>query len=208
MKDIIIVGAGGFGREAYYLIKAINAVKPTWNIKGFLNDFPVDLKEKKIDVPVIGTIKDWEPSDNEVFAMGISSPYGKEKVAQILKSKGAVFATLISPCVYVNSTVEIGEGCIVSGWSIGDCTRLGNFVNIAGSMIGQDRVIGDFSTITGYANVATGDIGKRVFVSSHAVILRDVGDDAFVAAGSVVMSKIKAGSHVMGCPAKKFVPAL
>ena len=85
MKDIIIVGAGSFGREMYYLIKSINAVSPRWNIKGFINDIPVDLKSKKITVPIIGTIKDWYPSENEVFAMGIASPHGKEKVAMLLK---------------------------------------------------------------------------------------------------------------------------
>ena len=204
MKDIIIVGAGGFGREAYYLIKTINAVSTRWKIKGFINDIPVDLKSKKIDVPIIGTIKDWQPSENEVFVMGISSPVGKAKVAGILKQRGASFETLIHPKAEINETVEMGEGCVIGGRSIiGDCVVLGDFVHIAGSSIGQDRQIGDFSTTTAFTNVATGNIGKRVFVASHAVILKDVGDDAFVAAGSIVMSKIRAGMRVMGCPARK-----
>ena len=204
MKDIIIVGAGGFGREAYYLIKTINAISPKWNIKGFINDIPVDLKSKKIDVPIIGTIKNWQPSENEVFAMGISSPIGKAKVAGMLKQRGAIFETLIHPRAEVNETVEMGEGCVIGGRSvIGDCVVLGDFVHIAGSSIGQDRQIGDFSTTTAFTNVAAGNIGKRVFVSSHAVVLKDVGDDAFVAAGSIVMSKVKSGYKVMGCPAKK-----
>ena len=204
MKDIIIVGAGGFGREAYYLIKTINAVSTRWKIKGFINDIPVDLKSKKIDVPIIGTIKDWQPSENEVFVMGISSPVGKAKVAGILKQRGARFETLIHPKAEINETVEMGEGCVIGGRSIiGDCVVLGDFVHIAGSSIGQDRQIGDFSTTTAFTNVATGNIGKRVFVASHAVILKDVGDDAFVAAGSIVMSKVRAGMRVMGCPARK-----
>ena len=204
MKDIIIVGAGGFGREAYYLIKTINAVSTRWKIKGFINDIPVDLKSKKIDVPIIGTIKDWQPSENEVFVMGISSPVGKAKVAGILKQRGARFETLIHPKAEINETVEMGEGCVIGGRSIiGDWVVLGDFVHIAGSSIGQDRQIGDFSTTTAFTNVATGNIGKRVFVASHAVILKDVGDDAFVAAGSIVMSKVRAGMRVMGCPARK-----
>ena len=204
MKDIIIVGAGGFGREAYYLIKTINAVKPIWNIKGFINDIPVDLKAKRIDVPILGTIKEWQPSDNEVFAMGISSPQGKATVARALKERGARFETLIHPRAEVNDTAEIGEGCVIGGRSIiGDCVVLGDFVHIAGSSIGQDRRIGDFSTTTAFTNIAAGNIGKRVFVSSHAVVLKDVGDDAFVAAGSIVMSKVRAGTRVMGCPARK-----
>lgn len=206
MKDIIIVGAGGFGREAYYLIKSINAVKPTWNIKGFINDIQVDLKSKKIEVPILGTIKDWRPSENEVFAMGISSPKGKETVANILKPKGAVFETLIGPRVTVCPTAIIGEGSVITYPStVGDFAHIGNFVNIAGSMVGQDAEVGDFSTTTGYVNVTNSKIGKRVFIGSHAVILNDrkVGDDSFVCAGSIVFHNIKPGTKVWGNPAKR-----
>ena len=207
MKDLIIVGAGGFGREVYYLAKAINAVAPRWNIKGFINDIPVDLKSVKIDLPILGTIKDWNPGGDEVFAMGISSPAGKEKVATILKSKGAKFETLIAPHAFVCPTASIGEGCVVSyPTTVGDCAKIGSFVNMHGTMVGQDAEIGDYSTTTGYANVTTAKIGKRVFIGSHAVILngRKIGDDAFVCAGSIVFGNVKPGIKVMGNPAKRF----
>ena len=206
MKDIIIVGAGGFGREAYYRIKAVNSVVPTWNIKGFINDIPVDLKAKKIDAPILGTIKDWKPSENEVFAMGIASPHGKEAVAGILKSRGAKFATIIHPAAFVEETAILGEGCMISrGSTIGDCAVLGNFVHVSGSMIGQDAEIGDFATTTGFANITNAKLGKRVFVGSHAVILngRRIDDDAFICAGSIVFHNIKSGVKVLGNPARR-----
>ena len=69
MKDLIIAGAGGFGREAYYLARSINHVKPTWNIKGFINDISDALEGHNCDLPIIGTITDWEPQDNEIFVV-------------------------------------------------------------------------------------------------------------------------------------------
>lgn len=207
MKDLIIAGAGGFGREVYYLAKAINDITPRWNIKGFINDIPVDLKAMKIDLPILGTIKDWQPGENQVFAMGISSPVGKEKVASILKSKGAKFETLIGPLACVCSTASIGEGCVITYPSIvGDCAKIGAFVDMHGTMVGQDAEVGDYSTTTGYANLTNAKIGKRVFVGSHAVILnkRTVGDDAFICAGSIVFNNVKSGMKVMGNPARKF----
>lgn len=206
MKDLIIAGAGGFGREAFALAKKINAIEPQWNIKGFINDIPDALDGIKIDAKIIGTIRDWQPSDNEVFVVGISNPSGKEKVANILKSKGAQFATLISPTANIGDYVEIGEGCVIgSRSSIGSCAKIGNFVHIAGSMIGLDSVIGDYTTTTGFSNIASAKIGKRVFVGSHAVVLNNltVGDDAYICAGSIVFSKVKPGTKVFGCPAKK-----
>ena len=38
MKDLYIIGAGGFGREVAWLVERINEVSPTWNIKGFIDD--------------------------------------------------------------------------------------------------------------------------------------------------------------------------
>ena len=206
MKDLIIAGAGGFGREAYELAKRINAIEPRWNIKGFINDIPDALDGKKIDAKIIGTIKDWQPSENELFVIGISTPKGKEKVAEILKAKGAKFETLIAPTALIGEYAEIGEGCVIGGRSsVGSCAKIGNFVHIAGSMVGQDAEIGDYSTTTGFANITNAKLGKRVFVGSHAVILNKlkVGDDAFVCAGSIVFSNVKAGTKVFGNPATK-----
>lgn len=207
MKDLIIAGAGGFGREALLIAKTLNKLEHRWNIKGFINDIPDALDGVKCSHSIIGTIKDWQPSDNEVFVMGVSSPAGKERIASILKAKGARFVTLIHPLALISDYVTMGEGCIVGGRSsIGDNAILGDFVNLAGSMVGQDALIGDFSTITGYANITNAQLGKRVFVGSHAVILnkRKVGDNAYVCAGSIVFNNVKPGIKVFGNPAKKF----
>lgn len=207
MKKLIIVGAGGFGIEAYYLARSINLRKPTWDIQGFLSDVPDVLEGHKIDVPIIGTIQDWEPSDDEYFVIAISTPNAKERLYNLFKSKGAKFAILIAPTALVCPTAEIDEGSVVSGYStIGDEAHIGKCVHIAGSMVGAHAEIGDFSTTTGFANITNAKLGKRVFVGSHAVILNNlsVGDDAFVCAGSIVFSKVKSGIKVFGNPAKKF----
>lgn len=200
MKDLIIVCAGGFGREVYYMAKQIGK----WNIKGFIDDNVHALDGVNIALPIIGTIKDWVPSENEVYALGVSSPKTKELIVSIMKAKGAQFETLIAPHSRIIETTTMGEGCIISG-SVGDCVKIGNFVNIMGSMIGQDSEIGDFSTTTGYTNIASARLGKRVFVGSHAVVLngKKVGDDAFICAGSICFSNVKAGTKVFGNPAKK-----
>lgn len=206
MKDIIIVGAGGFGREAMSLIKEINKEQYQYTIKGFIDDNLNALDGIQCDIPIIGKISEWNPIENEYFVMGIANPQTKETVTRLLMSKGAKFETLIGVKAYIGDHVKLGEGCVITSGSIGSCTTLGDFVNIAGSMVGQDAQIGDYSTITGFANVTNAHIGKRVFVGSHAVILnkRKIGDDAFICAGSIVFNNVKAGIKVFGNPAKKF----
>lgn len=203
MKKIIIVGAGGFGREAYYLVNDINKQNPTWEIKGFIDDNVKSLEEKHISTPIISTIADYIPVEEDWFVLGIANPHGKEKVTSLLKKRGARFATLIHPTVMINNTVKIGEGCVITSGSIGDCSTIGKYVHIAASTIGQDVEIGDYTTTTAYVNIPSSKIGKRVFIGSHSVILNNIGDDVEVVAGSVVFHKIKNGLTVMGYPAKK-----
>lgn len=207
MKNLIIVGAGGFGREALYLAKAVKeANNPDWCIKGFIDDNLHALDGKDCDYPILGTISDWHVGPDEVFVIGVASPLAKEKLVEVMRKKGAEFISLIHPRAAVNEKAKIGNGCLVGGSSsVGDCARIGNFVHLSGCMVGQDASVGDFSTLTGFVNVTTAQIGKKVFIGSHAVVLNGltVGDEAFICAGSIVFSNVKPGRKVIGYPAKK-----
>lgn len=211
MKDIYIVCAGGFGQEVYVILKTINkkavseGKEAPYNIKGFLNDISVNFDRSYIGIDIVGDIQNWEPKGNEVYALGLSDPKGKEKIAALLKSKGAKFETIIAPWSIIPDNISIGEGCIISPYLIMPGVKIGNFVNIMGSVVGSQAEIGDYSTITGFANVTNAKIGKRVFVGSHAVIMnqRKIGDDAFICVGSVVFNNVKQGQKVFGIPAKK-----
>lgn len=205
MKDIIIVGAGGFGRDVLYLIKDINKNEKQWNVKGFIDDNTNALDGVKCDYKIIGTIKDWQPSSNEVFAIGIASPKVKEIVVNIMKGKGAKFETIINPKSFISEYVDIGEGCIITALNISDNVTIGDFVHMSSAIIGQDSVIGDYSTITAFVNIASATIGKRVFIGSHSVVLNNkkVGDDAIIAVGSIVVNHVKSGAKVIGYPAKR-----
>lgn len=210
MKDIIIVCAGGFGCEVYDIIEHINrkaeekGKEKPYNLLGFLSDVPVDLVSQKINSKIIGGIQSWYPKGNEVYALGLSNPEDKERLSNLLKSRGAKFETLISPCSNVHKDVEFGEGCIITAYSISRGAKIGNFVNVMGSMVGSGAVIGDYSTTTGFTNITNACLGKRVYVGSHAVIMNNkrIGDDVFIAACSLVVSNIKSGKKVFGVPAK------
>ena len=52
MKDLIIVGAGGFGREVVWLVERINQSQPTWKVLGFVDDAAF---QKLTDVAYWGT---------------------------------------------------------------------------------------------------------------------------------------------------------
>ena len=48
MKDLVIIGAGDFGREIANVVERINCVKSEWNLLGFIDD-NIEIQGKKID---------------------------------------------------------------------------------------------------------------------------------------------------------------
>ena len=206
MKDIVIVGAGHLGLDVYSLIKEINKVKPTWNIRGFINDIAIDIKnDYRIDSSIIGTIKEYEPTHDVSLAMAIGSCEGREKVADMLIKKGGVFETLISPSAKVNETATIGEGSLILSTSkIGHCVKLGRFVVIGDTTISYRSEVGDFSNTASYVNIYKElKVGHHSQIWSSSVILSNVGNYATVCAGSIVVKKVKDHTKVLGNPAKK-----
>ena len=180
MKDLIIVCAGGFGKEALRIAEQMNEKNQIWNIQGFIDDTIPIGTEIYHGYKILGTIADVLPSSNQSYVIGNSNPNSKMKLYALLKSKGCDFATLINPRIYLPPEIVIGEGAVISDAWFGNEVVLGKCVHIAGSMVG-DATIGDFSTTTGFANIAGGILGKGVFVGSHAVVLNNVkiGDFEF-----------------------------
>ena len=207
MKDILIIGAGGFGREVLQWIKDCNRIKPTWHIMGFLDDNVHALDNLECDYKVVGTIKDWEPTENQRFVMAVANPKTKQIIAESMKAKGAIFTSLIHPTAFISDFSHVGEGLIMypnSGINVN--TRIGDFVTLLSSGIGHDAVIGDYCTVSSYCDITGGvKLGKRVFLGSHVTIIpqRKIGNDVYIAAGSVVMTNLKDGVHVFGNPAQK-----
>lgn len=209
MKKLIIVGAGGFGRELLQWVKDINKLQNKWIIEGFLDDNLDALDGMECDYNVIGKIQDWKPKENEVFVCAIANPKIKEFITTQLKSKGAWFESVIHPTAIIGAYNIIGEGLVAYPNScITANAKVGDFVTLLLSAIGHDTVIGDYSTISSYCDITGGvQLGKRVFLGSHVTIIpeRKIGDDVYVGAGSVVINNVKSNTKVMGNPAKKML---
>jgi sugar O-acyltransferase (sialic acid O-acetyltransferase NeuD family) len=210
MKEIIIVGAGGFGRELLQWIKDINKIEHRWIIKGFIDDNLEALKNYECDYNVLGKIYKWEIGENEVFACAIANPRIKEKVVKILKRKGAKFDSVIHPKAITGGFNKIGEGIVIyPSARLTVNINIGSFVTILSAGIGHDVQIGDFSTISSQCNVnGKVKLGKKVFMGSNSTVVPDrtIGDNVYIGAGSIVIRNIKSNTNnsikVFGNPAK------
>lgn len=54
MKDIYIIGAGGFGREVAWLVDRNNKIESEWKLKGFIDDNESIWESTENGIPVLG----------------------------------------------------------------------------------------------------------------------------------------------------------
>jgi sugar O-acyltransferase (sialic acid O-acetyltransferase NeuD family) len=207
MKRLVIIGAGGFGREMMSWIKDIEN-SDRYELIGFLSNNKNDLTGYDIDYPILGDPETYEPKPDELFVCAIGSPKTKLRICRSLKAKGGQFLSFVHPTVVVGQNVIIGEGTVLCpGAVVTADVRIGSFVmlNVYAS-VGHDVVIGDGCTLSGHCDV-TGfaSLGEGVFMGTHAAVLPNavVGDYAVIGAGSVVLKKVRPNATVFGVPAKQ-----
>ncbi|MEN9304704.1 MAG: hypothetical protein RL264_3133 [Bacteroidota bacterium] len=207
MKNIIIVGASGFGREVLQWVKHCNMAGADWNIKGFIDDNLNALDGYECDYKIIGSVKSYEIQQDDFFALAIALPKVKKLVVQGLKAKGARFATIIHPTAIIGEFCFFGEGLIVTpNAKVSPNVTIGNFVTLLGSGVGHDAKIADFCTVTGNCSI-NGHVvlDEGAFIASNSCVApgKKVGAWAYVGMGAMVISNVKPESKVMGNPAKR-----
>ena len=212
VKKIVLIGAGGFGREVASIIEVLNNIKPTYELLGFLDDGEKYHDGTMINgYPWLGT-HEWiiDYKDSIVCTCTIGNNKIKGRIQQELTEKGVIFETIIAygGFGYIGQHTEIGPGCVLYGGvtiavncKIGAGVLMNQMVNI-----GHDVEIGDYTTIMPFVGISGNcKVGSEVNIGGHAFLVpgRKVGDRATIAAGSIVFSNVKAGTVVLGNPAKR-----
>jgi len=208
VKNLIIIGAGGCGREILQWAKDINKQERTWNIKGFLDDDAKALNNKKCDIPILSSIDAYDVQEEDVFVCGIGDSTTRKAVIKKMKDKGAEFVNIIHPTAIVADSCTLGNGIILYPFSLVSDNAIvsdGCIINMHSS-VAHDATLGSYCTISSYCDI-TGmcSVGNEVFMGTSAKLVpgAKVGNHAFICAGSEVMSRIRDDVKVMGNPAKK-----
>ena len=210
MKDLIIVGASGFGREVAWAVERINAKMPTWNLLGFIDDAE-DIQERDINgYKVLGKTADAGKYKDAYFVVAVGASKVREKIVGNLKSANpnVKFGTVIDPTVEISDLVTIGEGTIICAHSIITVNiSIGSHTIInLDCTVGHDAVLQDFVTLYPSVNISgLTDIGHAVELGTGVQIIqgKTIVPNTIVGAGAVVIKDITESGTYVGVPARK-----
>ena len=195
-REIMIVGAGGFGREAAWTIERLNAADPTWELIGFADDAPNLATGTLEGYPLLGAVEQAShdhPGAAVFIAIGDNAI--RERVCRRLR--GHDFPALVDPSADVAPTAEIGRGVFIGPRAVVSVgAELGAFAIVnARAGIGHDSKVGDFAQICPGATLSGHTIvGDHALVASNACTVPGVsiGARAQIAAGLPVYRNVGA----------------
>lgn len=209
MKDLLIYGFGGYGREVASIIKSINEIKPEWNVLGYIDDrAPIGSSNRY--GKVIGDmdyLNNYSKPLSVVFA--IASPAVLKYLCPKINNKMISFPNIIAPTVlfFDRESITMGQGNILShNCRISSDVVLGDFNIQNGSVsLGHDVKIGSFNVMQPETRIS-GDatVGNENYFGARCLVLQGlgIGNKTRIGTGSVVMRSTKDGFTYFGNPAK------
>lgn len=206
MKHLLIIGAGGFGREMFGAALGSVGYGTDFDVRGFLDDRPDALADFRGYPPVVGSPKTYEPKADDVFITALGGIPSRRACAAALESRGGVFISLVHRSAYLGPNVTVGAGSFVAPNVVLTAdVAIGRHVSVFhNASLGHDTVLGDYSHV--YALCSLGGsvrVGEGAIVYPGSVVVprRTIGENAVVGAGSTVILNVPAGTTVFGSPA-------
>ena len=207
MKNIIIVGAGGVGRETAWIIEQINIKKETYKILGFIDDNESIHNSNINGYKVLGGL-DYllENKMNSKIVVSIADYKIKKSIVE--KLNNYEFETIIHPDVFIHGSNSIGKGTIIyPGTIMTTNITIGNHVIISPKVgIGHDSRIEDYVSILWNVSISGFDyIKEGTFIGSNATIIQGkmIGENTVIGAGAVVINNLEKNVVAIGIPAQK-----
>jgi sugar O-acyltransferase (sialic acid O-acetyltransferase NeuD family) len=207
-RNIIVFGAGGFGREVMWMLTEANRKRPLWNILGFVDDTKSLQKNPVQQYPVLGDTKWLLSQTKQVHVLCCVGDSKKRAsiIRTLSKNTFLLYPSFIAENVIYPPYLKLGTGSIIcSSAVITVNVIIGNYVIVNyNATICHDSVIDDFVSIYPSVNVS-GYVHVGAFthlgVGSQILPHITIGDHSIIGAGAVVTKDVPSHCTVVGIPA-------
>lgn len=208
-REILVYGAGGFGREVAWLIECC---KTNFELLGFIDDTYKQYERSINDVMVFGLDEAFRRFPSSKIVAAVGDPCDREMIVTKAQNKNFLFERIIHPKTEMSKWIEIGDGTIIcSGNILTTNIVIGKYVHInLNCTIGHNVNIGNFNTIAPGVHISGWvTTGKRVYIGTGAVIVNGkkdkpiiIEDDVVIGAGACVTKSLPSKNTYVGIPAK------
>ena len=208
MQDLVIIGAGGVGKEVAWIIEQINKFKPTFTILGYIDDNGEIHGNIINGYKILGNIEYLLNMNQDLCVVCAIANYNvKKNIIAKLRFKKFHFPSIIHPDIYINNTNKIGVGNIIyPGVIITTNIIMGDFVIISPKCgIAHEVIIENYCSVLWNVNISGNvKIKEGCLIGSGATIIqgKNIGSESTVGAGAVVITNVPDNCTVVGVPAR------
>jgi sugar O-acyltransferase (sialic acid O-acetyltransferase NeuD family) len=215
-RDLVLVGAGGFGRETAQAVHALNACGAGWRLLGYLDDDPARHGTVIEGTRILGGRDELARLPGALIVVCTGRPGDYVSRLRIVGELGLPperYATIVHPSAAVSGSSSIGPGSVLLAHVAATAAvRVGAHVAIMPHVtLTHDDVIGDFATIASGARLGGGvRVARSAYLGAGALIgeHRSVGEFALVGMGAVVTRDVPDREVWAGVPARRIRAAV
>jgi len=216
MKKILVLGAGGTGRDVVQILGDINAVRPTYECVGFLDDDPAKQGATLEGVPVHGPLADAPQWGDAWFVNALGSVSTHWRMDAWIASLGIPekrFETIVHPTAAVSPRAVLGPGCLIYPHVsiISDVVLGRQVVILPNSVLNRAVIVGDFAILASGVLISSAvAVGTCAYLGAGCNIIQKavIGERSLVGLGAVVVRDVASGTVVVGNPAEYLRPSV